>query len=332
MRCHVHKSRLGATLSAVSMALVTVVGPASAQPAKQKIRIANASLSVTALPLIAAKEWKLFEEQGFDPEIILISPAISAPALISEEIDYVAGVGPGSVSASLGGLPLRAVWFSSERVSYSLMANPKFKNVEDLKGKKIGVTGSLGATNHVSLVIALEQLGLVPRDFNILALPPTEMLRSLESGFVEAASLNPPAMFFAEKKGFNNLLEIGSLVEMPGGGLTALTKDIKNKPEEVKRVILALQTAKDMIRKSKEKTVELMMRILKMDKDIAQDTYEVFLRTLSKSGVPTRAGMDNLLKSIQARGRFVDKKPAFSDLADDRLAKEVAQKLGYKFP
>lgn len=332
MRCHVHKSRLGAILSAVSMALVTVVGPASAQPAKQKIRIANASLSVTALPLIAAKEWKLFEEQGFDPEIILISPAISAPALISEEIDYVAGVGPGSVSASLGGLPLRAVWFSSERVSYSLMANPKFKNVEDLKGKKIGVTGSLGATNHVSLVIALEQLGLVPRDFNILALPPTEMLRSLESGFVEAASLNPPAMFFAEKKGFNNILEIGSLVEMPGGGLTALTKDIKNKPEEVKRVILALQTAKDMIRKSKEKTVELMMRILKMDKDIAQDTYEVFLRTLSKSGVPTRAGMDNLLKSIQARGRFVDKKPAFSDLADDRLAKEVAQKLGYKFP
>ena len=332
MRCHVYKSRLGAILSAVSMAVVTVVGPASAQPAKQKIRIANASLSVTALPLIAAKEWKLFEEQGFDPEIILISPAISAPALISEEIDYVAGVGPGSVSASLGGLPLRAVWFSSERVSYSLMANPKFKNVEDLKGKRIGVTGSLGATNHVSLVIALEQLGLVPRDFNILALPPTEMLRSLESGFVEAASLNPPAMFFAEKKGFNNILEIGSLVEIPGGGLTALTKDIKNKPEEVKRVILALQTAKDMIRKSKEKTVELMMRILKMDKDIAQDTYEVFLRTLSKSGVPTRAGMDNLLKSIQARGRFVDKKPAFSDLADDRLAKEVAHKLGYKFP
>lgn len=211
-----------------------------------------------------------------------------------------------------------------------MIANPKFKNVPELRGKKIGVTGSLGATNHVSLVIALEKLGLVPRDFNILALPPTEMVRSLESGFIDAASLNPPAMFFAEKKGFNNILDIGSLVEMPGGGLTALTKAIKDKPDEVKRVILALQTAKDIIQKSKEKSVELMMRILKMDKEIANDTYELFLRTLSKSGIPTRAGMENLLKSIQARGRFVDKKPAFSDLADDRLAKEVAKQLGYK--
>jgi len=81
-----------------------------------------------------------------------------------------------------------------------LIANPKFKNVRELRGQKIGVTGSLGATNHVSLVIALEKLGLVPRDFNILALPPTEMVRSLESGFIDAASLNPPAMFFAEKR------------------------------------------------------------------------------------------------------------------------------------
>lgn len=314
------------------IALVAVTAPAYAQPARERIRIANASLSVTALPLIAAKEWKLFEEQGFDPEIILISPAISAPALISGEIDYVAGVGPGSVSATLGGLPLRAVWFSSDRVSYSLIVNPKFKNVQDLRGKKIGVTGSLGATNHVSLVIALKKLGMDPRDFTILALPAAEMLRSLESGFIDAASLNPPAMFFAEKKGFTDILDIGSLVEMPGGGLTALTKTIEEKPDEIKRVILALQTAKDRIRESKAKSVELLTRILKMDKEIASETYDVFLKTLSKTGIPSRTGMENLVKSIHARGRFVDKKPAFSDLADDHLAKGVAKALGYKVP
>ena len=33
-------------------------------------------------------------------------------------------------------------------------------------------------------------------------------------------------------------------------------------------------------------------------------------------------------KALQ--GRFVDKKPAFTDVADDRLAKEVAKELGYK--
>jgi ABC-type nitrate/sulfonate/bicarbonate transport system substrate-binding protein len=210
------------------------------------------------------------------------------------------------------------------------MANPKFKTVQELKGKKIGVTGSLGATNHVSLVIALEKLGLSPKDFNILALPPTEMLRSLESGFLDAASLNPPTLFLAQKKGFPNILDIGSLVEMPGGGLTALTKSINGKPNEVKRVIRATQLAKEAIRKSKDKSVDLMMRILKMDRESAGATYEVFRKTPSVDGVPSRAGIENLVKSIQAQGRFVDKKPAFSDVADDRLAQEVAKELGYK--
>jgi ABC-type nitrate/sulfonate/bicarbonate transport system substrate-binding protein len=197
----------------------------NAQEPKTKIRIANSAMSVTSLALLAAREWKLFSERGLEAEIILMSPAITVPAMIAGEIDYFAGVGPGVASASLSGLPFRAVWVSSDRVSYSLVANPKFKTLQDLKGKKIGVTGSLGATNHVSLVIALEKLGMSPKDFNILALPPTEMVRSLESGFLDAVSLNPPTLFLALKKGFSNILDIGSLVEMPGGGLTVLAKD-----------------------------------------------------------------------------------------------------------
>mgnify|MGYP001203855921 FL=1 len=301
-----------------------------AQELRTKIRISNSALSVTSLALLAAREWKLFQERGLDAEIILMSPAIAVPAMISGEIDYFAGVGPGVVGASLGGLPFRAVWVSSDKVSYSLIAHPKFKTLQDLKGKKIGVTGSLGATNHVSLVIALEKLGIAPKEFNIMALPPQEMLRSLESGFLDAASLNPPTLFMAHKKNFSTLLDISSLVEMPAGGLTVLAKDIKAKPDEVKRVIRAMQLAKETMRKSKDKSVELMMRVLKMDPESAASTYEVFLKTLSPDGVPTRAGMENLVKSVQAQGRFVDKKPAFSDLADDRLAKEVAKEFGYK--
>jgi hypothetical protein len=94
-------------------------------------------------------------------------------------------------------------------------------------------------------------------------------------------------------------------------------------------VIRAMQSAKDAMRKSKDRSVDLMMRLLKMDRESAAGTYDVFMKTLSADGIPTRAGMDNLVKSIQAQGRFVDKKPAFNDIAADRLAKEVAKELGY---
>lgn len=319
-------------ISLISLIPLLVLGQARihAQESRTKIRFSNSAMSVTSLALLAAKEWKLFQERGLDPEIILMSPAIAVPAMISGEVDYFAGVGPGVVSASLSGMPFRAVWVSSDRVSYSLVAHPNFKTLQDLKGKKIGVTGSLGATNHVALVIALEKLGISPKEFNILALPPQEMLRALESGFLDAASLNPPTLFMAHKKNFSTVLDIGALVEMPGGGLTVLAKDIRARPDEVKRVIRAMQGAKEVMRKSKEKSVELMTRILRMDPETAVSTYEVFLKTLSPDGIPSCAGMENLVKSIQAQGRFVDKKPIFAELADDRLAREVAKELGYK--
>jgi hypothetical protein len=43
------------------------------------------------------------------------------------------------------------------------------------------------------------------------------------------------------------------MVEMPGGGLTALIKTIQSKPAEVKKVIHALQLAKDEIRSPNRK-------------------------------------------------------------------------------
>ena len=134
----------------------------------------------------------------------------------------------------------------------------------------------------------------------------------------------------AQKKGYNKLLDIGATVEMPGGGLTALAKTIQERPAETKRVIRSLQVAKDEIRKSKTKTVDLIMRILKMDKEAANETYDQFRTTLSPSGIPSRTGMEILVKAIQSQGRFVDRKVSFSDIADDRLATEVAREMGYK--
>ena len=62
------------------------------------------------------------------------------------------------------------------------------------------------------------------------------------------------------------------------------------------------------------------------------ETYDAFQTTLNPTGVPNRAGMDNLVRSLQAQGRFTDRKVAFNEVADGRLATEVAKELGYKLP
>ena len=118
--------------------------------------------------------------------------------------------------------------------------------MQELKGKKIGVTGSLGATNHVSLVIALEKLGMSPKDFNILALPPHRDAALARKRFSRRRLAQSADVVLAQKKGFPNILDIGSLVEMPGGGLTVMMpKTSRPNPMKLKRVIWAMQSAKD---------------------------------------------------------------------------------------
>jgi len=307
---------------------------AESQERRSKVRISNAGFTITALPLLAARDWGIFTANGMDVELIVIAASLAPAALAGGDIDYIAGVGPASVSATLSGLPARAIWFSSDRISYWLMSRPQFKSLEDLKGKKIAVSGGLGGTNHVALVIALEKSGANQKDYVMVGIPgqQIQLLYALESAFVEGALISPPVTFNAYKKGFNKLLDVGSMVEMPGGGLTALVKTIQSKPTEVKKVIRSLQSAKDEIRKSKAKTVDLIVRILKMDKEASSETYDAFQTTLSPTGIPNRAGIENLVRSLQAQGRFTDRKIAFTEIADDRLATEVAKELGYKIP
>ena len=87
------------------------------QERRSKIRISNAGFTITALPLLAAKDWGVFAVNGLDVELIVMSPSLAAAALAQGDIDYVAGVGPASVAATLSGLASRAIWFSSDRIS-----------------------------------------------------------------------------------------------------------------------------------------------------------------------------------------------------------------------
>ena len=141
---------LGALIFLLSL---TAIGGAQE---RRKIRISNATLSYSALPLVAAREWKLFQEQGLDVEIILMRSAAAAAALVSGDLDYQSGIGPASISATLSGVESRALWSSTSHITYWLMAKPQYKSVQELKQKKIGVSG-LGGTSHVAMTVALEK-------------------------------------------------------------------------------------------------------------------------------------------------------------------------------
>lgn len=316
-------------LLSAAFVLVLSLSPGYAEDARTSVRISNSTFSSTSMPLLAARDWKFFADNGLNVKIILMRSSSAAAALASGGIEFVGGVGPASVGATLRGLPSRAVWISSSKITYSLMANPRFSRLQGLKGKKLGVSG-LGGTSHTAFLMAVEKLGMKPQDFVIVALPPAQLLQALLSGFVDGAIINPPSLFLAEEHGFHDLLDIDDLVEMPAGGLTTTLKLIRERPQEVQRVVKSVQQAKMAVLASRDRTIALIRRVMKLDPKTSVRMFELLQKTLPGNGVPTRTGIENIVKILQAEGRFKGRTVSYEDVVDPRFAIRAARELGLK--
>src|SRR4026208_2538373 len=120
-RCLYASARQWCTLLLVLLVLTTGL---EAQERRAKLRISNAGFTITALPLLAAKDWGLFTANGLAMEVIPTQSALAPAALTQGDIDYQAGVGPASVNATMSGFATRALWVSTERTSHRLRGTP----------------------------------------------------------------------------------------------------------------------------------------------------------------------------------------------------------------
>ena len=136
----------------------------------------------------------------------------------------------------------------------------------------------MGGTSEVVLRIGLEAAGENPKDFVIIGLGAAQLMSGLESGSIEAANFNPPFLYFAKRKGFRELLDVGAHAQMPLGGLTASNASIQNRAAELKRIIRSMQIARRMLLQSKEKSVDFIIRAIKVDRETAEDSYRIIGR------------------------------------------------------
>ena len=89
---------------------------------------------------------------------------------------------------------------------------------------------------------------------------------------------------------------------MPLGGLTASVSSIQNRYGELKRVVRSLQLAKRTLLQSKEKAIDLIMRTIRVDREVAEEMFADNRRAAAGNGVPSREGMEQIVKSLQMLG------------------------------
>ena len=297
--------------------------------AADKIRIGFPDLAAQFLPLPLGEVKGFFHEEGLQAEFIRIRPAISSAALVSGELDYDAVIGNG-IAAAIRGLPVKILAAYVPATPMALIARPEFKAVPELRGKTIGLNTFGGALESIARLM-FKHFGLDPdRDAKFL---PTGTLDSrfaaMKQGLTAATLGSPPIDFLGKKLGFVVLARAHELFSFPASGLVASARKIKEKPDEVKRVIKAGIKANRYIQQNREGTIQVMAVWLKIDKEIAAVTYDSVVKAYNDDGSVPESGLRLSIEEAKRVGK-VERDISFTEVADLTILREAQKELGLK--
>jgi ABC-type nitrate/sulfonate/bicarbonate transport system substrate-binding protein len=213
-----------------------------------------------------------------------------------------------------------------------LVSRANIKSVPELKGKVIAV-GNPGSGPDTNGRILVKHFGLEPdRDVKFVAaaegLPEGRLLR-VQQGLVDATVVPIPADLSAKKLGLNVIARSYEIYKPTTFGLITTTRKIKEKRDEVKRMIIAGIKASRSIRANRDATVQSLMELFRTDREVAAATYEYLFKTLNDDGNPTENGFRLLIEDIKESVK-VSREVSFSEVSDLSILREAQRELGIK--
>jgi NitT/TauT family transport system substrate-binding protein len=297
--------------------------------AADKVRMSISAVDVSFLTAGVALKRGMFRDEGLDLELIRMNANVSITALSTGDIDYTM-VFASVVRGALRGMPMRVVASFMDSSTHLLIARPEYKTIRDLKGKTLAVS-NYGATSDVAARMMMKHGGVDPeKELKIIQLGAERgRYAALKEGIVDVAVLSPPTDTDAQRNGFRVLSRFYELYKLPFTGIGANLKKLKEKPDEVKRMIRAMLKANRFVRANREGTIQTMMDWIKVDRESAAATYDSTWKIFSEDGSISESG----LKLVVDQGREamkIERPVALSEVADFSFIREVQKEMGIK--
>ena len=269
------------------VAAIQTVGAAEKSAKLATVRIGYVSRSILDMPYIIARDRGLFREEGLEPELIFMKAAQTVPAMLAGGVDFGTATGT-AVAAAVSGVDVRIVFALTDKPSFDLIAAPNITSVQQLRGKKLGVTayGALAEILARQILIANK----VPADqVTFLPLGTSDVTYlALKAGTIDATMLQIPQSFLAVDEGFRKLASGADVYRAVQGGLTTTKATISDRPELVTKMIRATQRSLRLIRNDKKYVLQFIKGpYLDLGKDrerFAERIYEAALQYYLASG------------------------------------------------
>ena len=235
------------------------------------------SISISSGSFIVAKEAGFYRDEGLNVELVVMRGAPAIQGLIGGTVPFASSGGAGLLPI-IRGAPLRIVFTTFSRPMFWVYSKPEIRTMEELRGKKIGVS-SIGSGPDTLLRVALKKHGLDGgRDVVILSTGPgTARFISLKTGVTDAAVLNEQAALMAQESGMRQLFSFtrgDDFVEVQGS-IVLRDSLLESDPLLVEKFTRATLKGLLYLRDNRAGTVAIHTRILKVNESIASRVYDL---------------------------------------------------------
>ena len=266
------------------------------------------------LPLTVAESLGYFKAEGLDITIADFAGGSRAlQAMIGGSADVVSGAFEHTINMQIKGQRLRAFVLQGRAPQIVLGVNPKtmpdFKNVAELKGKKLGVTAP-GSSTNVLANFVLGKAGLKPGDVSIVGVGAgSGAVAAMRTGQIDAISNLDPVITLLSRSGDLRIISDTRVVAeadkvfggpMPAGCLYTPQSFIEKNPATVQALANAIVRADKWIQNAGAGEIikAVPESYLLGDRAVYVDAFLAAKGALSVDGVFPEAGPETARRAL----------------------------------
>ena len=245
----------------------------------------------------------MFKKYGLDAEVIFFRGGQMATQALVAGDPPIVNIGT-VVQAGLQGHDVVLIASSESAYNYSVVAKAGISKLEQLKGKRLGVSG-FGSASHNAALILFKKFNLEPnKDVAVVVAGPTmERLAAVEAGRIDATILTPSEMPRARKQGLvevYDMLDLG--IEVQGNGFATSRSFIRSNREVALSALKGYVEALFYIPRNRDETRRITAKYMRTtDPEVLDATYEWFVKRVSKKPYPTLKGIQYLLDEVASK-------------------------------
>jgi NitT/TauT family transport system substrate-binding protein len=320
----------------VAWALLIVLAALGSQAAAQQalpLRIAL-NVNVSNLPLMLAYEEGIYKKNGLDV-VQFVRPSdademkqsgiVVNPEFIKEGGSLPLAQGNGFAIVygrnTNANSPLDRVMIATieQVVRYHIVAQPEITRVEQLKGKRLGVSSHSSASGFAALVVA-QKMGWDPiRDIAIMA--NGAGMESLKDRRVDAVIASEFRYSALAANGYKSILTTDSWnVPTAGSGWVTTRKWLRDNRETASRFIRSLVEGTAIVKRSKEKTLRAMTKWWGITDTRKLDELYAAALLLPSKPYPS---MEGFQKAFELHPSAETRRYKAEDLYDDSFLREL---------